>query len=142
MIREELIIVRKGYTFVEVMVVVALVALLSKFVLPYINDYIQGGNISKVQSEMSAIANDIVRYKHETGQYPGSLAMLGADNGLYKAVPGYAANVNDPWGQSYYYQYNNTLGYAVWSGGPNRVNDSGNGYQGGLKNDDRGIVGK
>lgn len=131
---------KKGQSLIETLVYIAMMALFINLAIPYIDSYINGGSSAKVQSETASIANDIIRYKYHTGKYPENLKQLETNIGTYSAsskVPD-----SDPWGQAYMYQYKNDVGFAVWSPGENKSNDSSNACQDGFKKDDIGTIGK
>ncbi len=60
----------KGFTLIEIIVAVALVAILSAAVAPSVLNNIAQGRISRTQSDVQAIASSIMRFKSDTGKYP------------------------------------------------------------------------
>jgi len=60
----------KGFTLVEIIVAVALVAILSAAIAPSVLNNIAQGRISRAQSDVQAIAQAIMRFKNDTGKYP------------------------------------------------------------------------
>ncbi|MBW7998196.1 MAG: prepilin-type N-terminal cleavage/methylation domain-containing protein [Candidatus Glassbacteria bacterium] len=60
----------KGFTLIEIIVAVALVAILSAAVAPSVLNNIAMGRISRTQSDVQAIASGVMRFKSDTGKYP------------------------------------------------------------------------
>lgn len=60
----------KGFTLIEIIVAVALVAILSAAVAPSVLNNIAQGRVSRAQSDVQAIAGAVMRFKSEVGVYP------------------------------------------------------------------------
>jgi len=60
----------KGFTLIEIIVAVALVAILSAAVAPSVLNNISQGRIARAQSDVQAIASGIMRFKSDVGKYP------------------------------------------------------------------------
>jgi prepilin-type N-terminal cleavage/methylation domain-containing protein len=60
----------KGFTLIEIIVAVALVAILSAAVAPSVLNNIAQGRVSRTQSDVQAIASAVMRFKTEVGKYP------------------------------------------------------------------------
>jgi prepilin-type N-terminal cleavage/methylation domain-containing protein len=60
----------KGFTLIEIIVAVALVAILSAAVAPSVLNNIAQGRVSRSQSDVQAIAGAVMRFKSEVGKYP------------------------------------------------------------------------
>ena len=60
----------KGFTLIEIIVAVALVAILSAAVAPSVLNNIAQGRIARAQSDVQAIASGIMRFKSDVGKYP------------------------------------------------------------------------
>lgn len=83
---------QSGFTLIELMVVVALVALLASFAIPAYNGYIDDAKESQAIGDIGRIAMAIERYRmNNDDQLPPSLGDLPIDN------------VRDPWGKWYLY---------------------------------------
>lgn len=80
-----------GFTLVELVVVLAIIATLCAVAIPSYSNYIQQAKDTKVVNEIHSLERDITIYYETQGQYPPSLAALGL------------GNVLDPWGNPYQY---------------------------------------
>ncbi|MEA2063099.1 MAG: prepilin-type N-terminal cleavage/methylation domain-containing protein [Gemmatimonadota bacterium] len=67
----------KGFTLIEIIVAVALVAILSAAIAPSVLNNIAQGRISRAQSDVQAIASAIVRFRTDTGYYPRMIEVRG-----------------------------------------------------------------
>ncbi len=83
---------QSGFTLIELMVVVALVALLASFALPAYNGYIDDAKESQAIGDIGRISMAIERFRmNNDDQLPATLGDLPIDN------------VRDPWGKWYVY---------------------------------------
>ena len=60
----------KGFTLIEIIVAVALVAILSAAIAPSVLNNIAQGRVARAQSDVQAIAQSIMKFKGDTGMYP------------------------------------------------------------------------
>ena len=60
----------KGFTLIEIIVAVALVAILSAAIAPSVLNNIAQGRVARAQSDVQAIAQAIMKFKGDTGVYP------------------------------------------------------------------------
>ena len=60
----------KGFTLIEIIVAVALVAILSAAVAPSVLNNIAQGRVSRAQSDVQAIAGGVMRFRSEVARYP------------------------------------------------------------------------
>ena len=60
----------KGFTLIEIIVAVALVAILSAAIAPSVLNNIAQGRVARAQSDVQAIAQAIMKFKGDTGLYP------------------------------------------------------------------------
>jgi general secretion pathway protein G len=106
---------RKGFTLVELLVVMAIIAMLAALVAPKIFPKLGKGKQSAAKAQIELLGQALDQFKLDTGRYPttqeGLNALMtnpGADNWegpyLKKAVP------NDSWGKPYNYQSPGTHG--------------------------------
>ncbi len=115
-----------GYTLVELLVVLAILALLVGIATPMVLNYLSGAklNVAHVQIDNLSAALDL--FKLDADRYPTQQEGLRA---LIAAPPGDAfwhgpyikatANLNDPWGHPYQYRIPGQHGaYDLWSSGP------------------------
>lgn len=117
-----------GFTLIEIMVVVAVIALLGAMLAPTLFNKLQQAEQTRVAQDIRAIESALKFYRLDNYRYPtqaqGLDALLNAPadaqnnwNGPYlDTVP------LDPWGQAYYYSYPSTHGqdFDVYSLGADR----------------------
>jgi general secretion pathway protein G len=122
---------RSDYTFIEIMVVVIIIAILAAIVMPKFAGRTEDARISATQSQLSIFQTALSAYNLDTGVYPstsqGIKAMLHKPTtapvpvnwkGPYlstKKIP------SDPWKHEYNYKCpgtHNPESYDLWSNGP------------------------
>lgn len=116
----------RGFTLIEVMVVVVILGILAAIVVPKIMSRPEQARIVKVKQDILAIQSALDLYKLDNGFYPST------DQGLQALVTkptsdpipnnwksdGYLHQVpQDPWGQSYQYSDDNDK-VKIFSYGP------------------------
>ncbi|MEO1034977.1 MAG: prepilin-type N-terminal cleavage/methylation domain-containing protein [Pseudomonadota bacterium] len=83
---------QRGFTLMELMIVVALVALLGSFALPAYTGYIDNARVGKAIQDMGRISLELQKFQTENdGALPESLEQLGL------------GDMRDPWGKQYIY---------------------------------------
>lgn len=102
----------KGFTLIEVMVVVVILGILASIILPNVIGRTDDAKIAKAKQDIMAIENALEMYRLDNGFYPST------DQGLQALVKkpendpkpaawregGYIKQLRkDPWGQSYQY---------------------------------------
>lgn len=80
-----------GFTLVEVLIAVTLVAILAAIAIPKYNNYRDRINQSKAIADIRILQTLIVDTFNSNGTYPATLADIGN------------ANIRDPWGHPYVY---------------------------------------
>lgn len=98
---------QQGFTLIELMVVVVILAVLAAIAVPKLMDRPDEARIVKVKQDISAMSSALQLYKLDNYRYPTT------DEGLEALVtrPSDAANwkpymdrlPNDPWGKAYIY---------------------------------------
>ena len=95
---------RKGFTLVELMVVVAVIGVLSAMLVPQVSRTIDKARVSRTCAELASIANALNAYLADTGSYPSSVwewgRPWGADVGLVErgnARPSHLTSWNGPY---------------------------------------------
>ena len=108
----------RGFTLIEIMVVVVIIGLLAAVILPNIFSNLSKAQITKAKSDIQAIEGGLTMYKLDNYKYPSTDLGLNAlvqrpndptvrnwrDGGYLKRVS------NDPWGNPYQYVFPGTRG--------------------------------
>jgi general secretion pathway protein G len=108
----------RGFTLIEIMVVVVIIGLLAAVILPNIFSNLSKAQITKAKSDIQAIEGGLTMYKLDNYKYPSTDLGLSAlvqrpndptvrnwrDGGYLKRVS------NDPWGNPYQYVFPGTRG--------------------------------
>lgn len=88
----------RGFTLIEVMVVVVILSILAAIIVPKVMDRPDTARLVKVQSDIRALESALNLYKLDNFDYPST------EEGLEALVPKYVARLsNDPWGNPYLY---------------------------------------
>ena len=86
---------RRGFTLVELLVVIVVLAVLAAIVLPKFMDSSTRSRESALKSDLKLLRNAVATFQTDTGTYPATMAVLAATSapasGLDKA--GVAANI-------------------------------------------------
>lgn len=105
---------QRGFTLIEIMVVVVIIGMLATLILPKVLGRQDEAFIAKAKSDIRAISSSIKLYKLDNFKYPTGLNELvtGGSKGR-----GYLDKVpKDPWGKEYQYAYpGSNLEFDVWS---------------------------
>lgn len=127
---------RQGFTLFEVLLVIAILALLAAFVAPQLMNVGDQAKIDTTQSALGAtgpFAKALKLYKLHMGRFPegedGLRALLempeGGDEEVEKKWKGpYIESpdmLKDPWGNEYFYRFPgefNEAQWEMWSAGP------------------------
>jgi len=108
----------RGFTLIEIMVVVVIIGLLAAVILPNVFGNVAKAQINKAKSDIQAIETALTMYKLDNFKYPTT------DMGLQALVQkpndptvrnwregGYVKRVSaDPWGNPYQYVFPGTRG--------------------------------
>jgi|SRR5271156_533693 len=119
---------REGFTLIEIMIAIAIVAILAVVVAPNLFKFLTTARKSTAQSTVQSMKNAITFYNAHTGQWPTRLKDLvvkPTDEKIRKKWQGPYLEVeeipDDPWGNSYQYKINpagSTHPYELFSYGP------------------------
>ena len=129
---------RKGFTLIEMVIVIAVIAILAGLLVPMVGSILSDAKVSAGKAECKQIATGIIRYSAKVGIFPlaSGGSNVGYKNRAYvlsnylsgKYVDGQIGY--DPWNRYYSYWVPNRS-YAVsgypavfYSDGPDRVNSS------------------
>ncbi len=121
---------QRGFTLIEVMVVVVILALLAAIIVPKIMSRPEQARLVKAKQDILAVENAMDLYKLDNGSYPtleqGISALVTKPtqppvpndwNGYLKQIP------SDPWGHAYQYTNPGKHGEIdIYSFGPNNAN--------------------
>lgn len=136
-----------GFTLVEMMIVLAILAILTTIAVPLLKDYIDRAKIARARGDIDKIHKAMVLLEADTGQWPGHQTTSGittsGSNEIWDfsvpsaglvATDGKFPNWNgpylssipkDPWGNNYFldtdYQVKSQNRVALGSFGPNGV---------------------
>ena len=98
----------RGFTLVELLLVLVILALIGGLVLPGIIGKAEGAKVKAAASQVSRLAMAVESYYLDTGATPESLGLLVEDpggqagwNGPYVKV----SSLKDPWGREYEYVF-------------------------------------
>ena len=134
---------QSGFTLLEIIVVVAIIAVLAAYIAPKVAGRVDDARISKAKSDIRVLESSLELYKLDNFTYPST------EQGLEALVTkpssgtelknwrdgGYIKKLNkDPWGNEYQYQYPGSNGeFDVYSfgadaasGGTGEATDIGN----------------
>lgn len=118
----------RGFTLIEIMVVVVIIGLLAAFIVPQVMGRVDEARVTKVKGDVQMLETAISMYRLDTARYPTTAQGLAAlvtkpeDPNVRNWKPGgYLSRVSkDPWGNEYRYAYPGTKGreYDLYSLGP------------------------
>jgi general secretion pathway protein G len=103
----------RGFTLLEIIVVVAIIAILAAYIAPKVAGRVDDARISKAKSDIRVLESSLELYKLDNFVYPSSGQGLnslvtrpsGEGNKNWREG-GYIKKLNkDPWGNQYQYQY-------------------------------------
>ena len=133
---------QQGFTLLEIIVVVAIIAILAAYIAPKVAGRVDDARISKAKSDIRVLESSLELYKLDNFVYPsgdqGLEALVNKPSGVELKnwrEGGYIKKLNkDPWGNPYQYQYpgNNgefdifSLGADAAAGGSGEAADIGN----------------
>ncbi|MGU9978174.1 MAG: type II secretion system major pseudopilin GspG [Candidatus Oxydemutatoraceae bacterium WSBS_2016_MAG_OTU14] len=90
---------RAGFTLIEILVVVAILAILATLVVPNIMDSPDRARQASVKHDINSISSALAIYRLDHANYPNSLQDLSSGSRKYlKEVP------LDPWNNPYQYE--------------------------------------
>ena len=132
----------KGFTLLEIIVVVAIIAILAAYIAPKVAGRVDDARISKAKSDIRVLESSLELYKLDNFVYPSSGQGLGSlvtkpsgDGTKNWRDGGYIKKLNkDPWGNQYQYSYPGSngefdvfsLGADAAAGGEGDAADIGN----------------
>jgi len=114
----------RGFTLLEIIVVVAIIAILAAYIAPKVAGRVDDARISKAKSDIRVLESSLELYKLDNFSYPSTEQGLDAlvnrpsgENTKNWREGGYIKKLNkDPWGNNYIYQYPGSNGeFDVYS---------------------------
>ncbi|MCP4492947.1 MAG: type II secretion system major pseudopilin GspG [Gammaproteobacteria bacterium] len=132
---------QRGFTLLEIIVVVAIIAILASYIAPKVAGRVGDARISKAKSDIRVLESSLELYKLDNFSYPSSEQGLDA---LVKQPAGDVKNwrkggyikklSKDPWGNDYLYSFPGSngefdiysLGADIAEGGSDEAADIGN----------------
>jgi general secretion pathway protein G len=117
---------KAGFTLIELMVVVIIIAALAGMVLPHVIGRADDAKGKIAAGDLGHLKTALSLYRLDNGTYPttdeGLMALMVAPASASNwKEPYLEKSPNDPWGRPYKYQYkgsHNVLGFDLWSDGP------------------------
>jgi len=105
---------RAGFTLVEVLTVIAIIALLASLILGLAGNAQKTAARKKAEAEINQIQGFITDYQMQYGRVPSekadlAVALTDAKHSL--------SNMVDPWGMDYNYRTSSAVTYYLWSQG-------------------------
>ena len=105
---------RAGFTLVEVLTVIAIIALLAALILGLAGNAQKKAARSRAEAEISQLESFVTDYQMKYGQVPEdadhlSDALEDANHSL--------TNLTDPWGMEYQYERSSKVTFYLWSRG-------------------------
>ncbi|MBR4188931.1 MAG: prepilin-type N-terminal cleavage/methylation domain-containing protein [Kiritimatiellae bacterium] len=110
---------KDGFTLVELMTVIAIMALLSALVLGLAGNAQKSAARKRAESETEQLASFVTEYLSEYGRVPSSPEAL--SNALVEANH-HLTNMLDPWGMTYVYSNTSKQTFYLYSYGGSETN--------------------
>jgi general secretion pathway protein G len=107
---------RRGFTLIELMVVILIIAILAALVVPKVIGRTDDAKVGAAKSDISALSTAIDTFRLDCGRYPTTeegiqvLSVPPSDVQGWKGPYLRKAITNDPWGNPYIYEYPGSLG--------------------------------
>jgi len=98
----------RGFTLVELLLVLVILALIGSLVLPGIIGKAEGAKVKAAQSQIDRLSMAVESYYLDTGKTPDSLDQLVDERGDAAGWNGpyvKKSSLQDPWGRDYVYEY-------------------------------------
>lgn len=97
----------RGFTLVELLLVLVILALIGGLVLPGIIGKAEGAKVKAAGSQINRLAMAVESYYLDTGTTPDSLEELVTESGVDGWNGPYVkpSSLKDPWGREYVYNY-------------------------------------
>jgi general secretion pathway protein G len=108
--------VRRGFTLIELMVVILILAILASIVVPRVVNRASDAKVTKAKSDINTLSQSLNQFRLDNDRYPSTeeglqaLRLQPADTNNWKG-PYIEKDVPlDPWGNAYIYEFPGTAG--------------------------------
>jgi general secretion pathway protein G len=110
---------QRGFTLIEIMVVVVIIGLLATLILPRVLGRQEEAFVAKARSDIRALSSAVQLYKLDTFKFPTTSEGLEALVSGAKDGRGYIDRLpKDPWGNDYQYLFpGERMEFDLWSYG-------------------------
>ncbi|HEX5314859.1 MAG TPA: type II secretion system major pseudopilin GspG [Gammaproteobacteria bacterium] len=117
----------RGFTLIEVMIVVVILAILAAIIVPRVMSAPEKARVTRAKTDIQAVVSALSMYKLDNYTYPTTeqgLAALVTKPASPPVPPNWHQYLSkipkDPWGQPYKYLFPGTHGepFDVWTDGP------------------------
>jgi general secretion pathway protein G len=116
---------QRGFTLIEIMVVVVIIGLLAAVIVPQVVDKVDQARVAKAKQDITSLETALTMYRLDNSKYPttdlglSALTTQPTDPSIRHWRPGgYIKRISkDPWGNDYQYVYPGTHGgeYDLYS---------------------------
>jgi general secretion pathway protein G len=116
---------QRGFTLIEIMVVVVIIGLLAAVIVPQVVDKVDQARVAKAKQDITSLETALTMYRLDNSKYPttdqglAALSTQPTDPNIRHWRPGgYIKRISkDPWGNDYQYVYPGTHGgeYDLYS---------------------------
>lgn len=113
--------VKRGFTLVELLVVVAILGILATGAVVYVPRFLESGNKGAAEKDVQALKTAITQYYTDKRKYPDNLDVLVDTSGDKEPyIEGGEGALIDPWGNKYEIKFkgNKKNSPYIVSGGP------------------------